>query len=166
MEVFLLWKNISLQTSKWQDAANFYHCLFQSNLPGNWLIFDLDCRISSANFCAVGNTFVWCSVIRYCANFWSCSLSICSKVSEMGNRNCTLFARRMRYSDNATTCWHQNMSRFPHEHLTEVILHLSKLIDTWWACSGSLYKEFPCSVTVPLRWNPVIGKTKIKRKND
>ena len=148
--LYALTKNIT----QFQYTCSFF------DLPGNWLIFDLDLRISSASFCAVGSTFVWCSVIRYWANFWSCSLSICNNVSEIGSRNCTIFARRILYNDSATTCWHQKMSLFPHVHLTDVILHRSKLMDTWCACSGSLYNWFPCSVTVPLKWKPVEEKTK------
>lgn len=34
------------------------------------------------------------------------------------------------YKDKATTCWHQKISLFPQEHLTDVILHRSKLIET------------------------------------
>ena len=45
---------------------------------------------------------------------------------EMGTRRSTLLALRMRYSDRATTCWHQNMSRLPQLHFTDVILHLQE----------------------------------------
>lgn len=43
---------------------------------------------------------------------------------EMGTRSRTLSALRMRYSDSATTCWHQKMSLVSQEHVTLVILHL------------------------------------------
>lgn len=34
-------------------------------LPCTWLISELEDRISSASFWAVGNTSVWCAVIKY-----------------------------------------------------------------------------------------------------
>ena len=50
-------------------------------LPGSLLISEWVLRISSASFCAVGRTSVWCSDIKYCANFCNCSRLICNKVS-------------------------------------------------------------------------------------
>ena len=50
--------------------------------PGKRLISDLAWRILSAISCAVGSTSVWCSDIKYWANFCSCSLFICKSVSE------------------------------------------------------------------------------------
>ena len=46
----------------------------------------------------------------------------------MGTRNCTPSALRIRCKDKATTCWHQNISLFPQPHLTDVILHLKKIL--------------------------------------
>ena len=51
------------------------------SLPGSLLISEWVFRISSASFCAVGRTSVWCSDIKYCANFCSCSRLICNNVS-------------------------------------------------------------------------------------
>ena len=130
-----------------------WHTKYSCFLPANWLISDFDCRISSASFCAVGRTFVWCSAMRYWANFWSCSLSIWSRVSEIGRRSWTSRARRILCRDSATTCWHQKMSRLPHVHVTAVILQRSKLIETRCLCSGS-YSWLLGSLTVPLRWKP------------
>lgn len=45
------------------------------------MISDFAHRISSAIFWAVGRTSVWCSAMRYWANFWSCSRLICKRVS-------------------------------------------------------------------------------------
>lgn len=67
--------------------------------PWTWLISELEDRISSASFWAVGSTSVWWAVIRYWTNFCSWSLFIWNNVSEMGNRSLTcikhsLFVRR------------------------------------------------------------------------
>lgn len=52
-----------------------------SGAPAIVLITERDCKISSANFWAVGSTSVWCSAIRYWSNFWSWSRSSCKSVS-------------------------------------------------------------------------------------
>ncbi|TNN68162.1 hypothetical protein EYF80_021645 [Liparis tanakae] len=65
-----------------------------------------DSRISSASFCAVGSTSVWCTVIRYWTNFCSWSRFIWKSVSEMGSRSLTCSGFRTRYSESATT-WAQ-----------------------------------------------------------
>lgn len=51
---------------------------------------------------------------------------VCEKncLPDMGTRSLTLSAFLMRYSDSATTCWHQKMSFVSQLHVTEVILHL------------------------------------------
>ena len=58
-----------------------------SYLPGKRLISDLAWRILSAMSCAVGSTSVWCSEIKYWANFCSCSRFICKSVSERIEQN-------------------------------------------------------------------------------
>ena len=57
------------------------HNPISRRVPDNKLIWDFAQRISSAICCAVGSTSVWCSAIRYCANFCNWSRLICSRVS-------------------------------------------------------------------------------------
>lgn len=68
--------------------------------PWTWLISELEDRISSASFWAVGSTSVWWAVIRYWTSFCSWSLFIWNNVSEMGNRSLTCSKHR-RVSDMA-----------------------------------------------------------------
>lgn len=57
--------------------------------PWTWLISELEERISSASFWAVGSTSVWWAVIKYWTSFCSWSLFIWNNVSEIGNRSFT-----------------------------------------------------------------------------
>lgn len=57
--------------------------------PWTWLISELEDRISSASFWAVGSTSVWWAVIKYWTSFCSWSLFIWNNVSEMGSRSFT-----------------------------------------------------------------------------
>lgn len=69
------------RTIHWQEQA--------VHSPWTWLISELEERISSASFWAVGSTSVWWAVIRYWTSFCSWSLFIWNNVSEMGNLSLT-----------------------------------------------------------------------------
>lgn len=72
--------------------------------PWTWLISELEERISSASFWAVGSTSVWWAVIRYWTSFCSWSLFIWNNVSEMGNRSFTCTRHTHRNADVCTSC--------------------------------------------------------------
>lgn len=73
--------------------------------PWTWLISELEERISSASFWAVGSTSVWWAVIRYCTSFCSWSLFIWNKVSEIGSRSFTCNKHKW-VSSVSTACYY------------------------------------------------------------
>ena len=73
--------------------------------PWTWLISELEERISSASFWAVGSTSVWWAVIRYWTSFCSWSLFIWNKVSEMGNRSFTCIRHTHTHTQKVGAWW-------------------------------------------------------------